>query len=78
MTLPDAVAELDARGLICPLPVLKARKLLKAMASGSLLRVLTTDPGAPRDFEHFCTTTGVALVDLDDRGDHVAITLRQA
>ncbi len=53
---------LDARGLKCPLPVLKARKALKEVAAGGLLRVLATDPGAPADFEHFCRTTGCTLV----------------
>lgn len=72
----DAVL-LDARGLICPLPVLKARKLLKSVAPGGVLRVLATDPGAPKDFEHFCATTGVILVACDTREDHVEITLRQ-
>ncbi len=72
----DAVL-LDARGLICPLPVLKARKLLKSVAPGGVLRVLATDPGAPKDFEHFCATTGVILVARDAREDHVEIILRQ-
>ncbi len=53
---------LDAKGLKCPLPVLKARKALKDVAPGGLLRVLATDPGAVKDFEHFCKTTGCRLV----------------
>ena len=72
----DAIL-LDARGLLCPLPVLKARKLLKGLAPGGVLRVLATDPGAPKDFEHFCATTGIILIAQDDREDHVEITLRQ-
>lgn len=77
MSEADGAVLLDARGLICPLPVLKARKLLKSVAPGGALRVLVTDPGAPKDFEHFCATTGVILVALDPRADHVEITLRQ-
>ena len=73
----DDTLLLDARGLICPLPVLKARKVMKGLAAGDLLRVLAPDPGAPKDFEHFCATTGVILVGLEPRDDHVEITLRQ-
>jgi tRNA 2-thiouridine synthesizing protein A len=54
---------LDARGLKCPLPVLKARKAMKDVAPGALLTVLSTDPGAPKDFEHFCEVTGHELVE---------------
>ncbi len=53
-----ADATLDATGLLCPLPVLKARRALKPLAPGAVLEVLATDPGAVRDFEHFCRTTG--------------------
>ena len=52
---------LDTKGLRCPLPVLKARKVLKGMPQGSVLRVLATDPGAVKDFENFCKTTGNRL-----------------
>lgn len=54
---------LDARGLKCPLPVLKARKAMKEVAPGALLTVLSTDPGASKDFEHFCEVTGHELVE---------------
>ena len=53
---------LDAKGLLCPLPVLKARKALKGMAAGEVLEVLATDPGAVKDFAAFCRTTGYELV----------------
>jgi len=69
---------LDARGMICPLPVLKARKRLKSAAPGSILLVQVTDPGAPKDFEHFCATTGVKLVSIAVFPNHTEITLRQA
>lgn len=58
---------LDARDLKCPLPVLKARKAMKSLPAGGVLRVLATDPGAPADFQHFCDTTGHRLI---SRGDH--------
>jgi tRNA 2-thiouridine synthesizing protein A len=53
---------LDAKGLLCPLPVLKARRALKEVEPGGILRVLATDPGAVKDFEAFCRTTGNELV----------------
>jgi tRNA 2-thiouridine synthesizing protein A len=53
---------LDTKGLKCPLPVLKARKALRDVPQGSVLRVLATDPGAAKDFEHFCKTTGHRLL----------------
>ena len=69
--------ELDARGLKCPLPVLKARKALKTIPPGEVLTVLATDPGAPGDFVHFCQTTGNELVGTEDAGDHTRIALRR-
>jgi tRNA 2-thiouridine synthesizing protein A len=53
---------LDAKGLKCPLPVLKARKAMKQIAAGGVLRVLATDPGAVGDFQHFCEVTGNRLL----------------
>ncbi len=53
----------DARGLKCPIPVLKARKLIKELAVGDILEVDTTDCGAPKDFAHFCDMTGHKLLD---------------
>jgi tRNA 2-thiouridine synthesizing protein A len=57
---------LDARGLRCPLPVLKARKALKELADGDILHVLATDPGAVKDFEAFCRTTGHRLIEFHE------------
>ena len=53
---------LDAQGLKCPLPVLKARKAMRNLPEGGVLRVLATDPGAAKDFEHFCEVTGHRLL----------------
>jgi len=69
---------LDASGLRCPLPVLKARKALRAMAAGEELTVLATDPGAPGDFRAFCATTGDALVSLSETGGTSTIVIRKA
>ena len=54
---------LDAKGLNCPLPILKARKALKEVPSGGTLEVLATDPGSVADFEAFCRQTGNELVE---------------
>ncbi|MFT3802741.1 MAG: sulfurtransferase TusA family protein [Burkholderiaceae bacterium] len=59
-------AEVDARGLNCPLPILKAKKALSTLASGQVLKVLATDPGSVRDFNAFARQTGNALVRVDE------------
>jgi tRNA 2-thiouridine synthesizing protein A len=58
----DFQKELDARGLNCPLPILKTKKALAEMASGDVLRVMATDPGALRDFQAFAKQTGNELL----------------
>lgn len=62
---------LDATGLLCPLPVLKARRALRTVPAGGILRVLATDPGAVQDFEHFCQTTGCQLIESSQEADGV-------
>jgi len=54
---------LDVKGLNCPLPILRAKKALKDVPIGGTLLVLATDPGAVKDFEAFCRTTGNELVE---------------
>ena len=54
---------LDAKGLNCPLPILKARKALQDVPPGGTLEVLSTDPGSVADFQAFCRQTGNELVD---------------
>ena len=53
---------LDAQGLKCPLPVLRARKFIKSLKIGEELKVLATDPAAPKDFEVFCEQSGQEFV----------------
>lgn len=55
--------QLDLSGLNCPLPILRAKKALATMDSGTVLEVIATDPGAPKDFEAFCRQTGNALLE---------------
>jgi len=54
---------LDAKGLNCPLPILKARKALKEVPAGGTLEILATDPGAVADFQAFCRQTGNELIE---------------
>jgi tRNA 2-thiouridine synthesizing protein A len=54
---------LDVKGLNCPLPILRAKKALKDVPPGGTLKVLATDPGAVKDFEAFCRTTGNQLIE---------------
>jgi tRNA 2-thiouridine synthesizing protein A len=55
--------EVDARGLMCPLPILRAKKALADMESGQILKVLATDPGSQRDFAAFAKQTGNEIVE---------------
>ncbi len=59
-------ADLDARGLLCPLPVLKARKRLGALVSGQVLRMQADDPAAIVDVPHFCAEAGHQMLSCDD------------
>ena len=58
--------ELDARGLNCPLPILRAKKTLNRMNRGEVLKIMATDPGSVKDFEAFATQTGNELLDSSE------------
>lgn len=58
--------ELDARGLNCPLPILRTKKTLSDMTSGQVLKILATDPGSAKDFQAFAKQTGNALLSADE------------
>jgi tRNA 2-thiouridine synthesizing protein A len=60
--------ELDASGLNCPLPILRAKKSLTAMESGKVLHIIATDPGSVRDFEAFTKQTGNELMQSNEEG----------
>ena len=60
---------LDAKGLNCPLPIIKAKKMLKSLPEGDLLNIESTDPGSVADFAAFCRQTGNELVSSDANGD---------
>lgn len=69
--------DLDARGLNCPLPILRARQALRAMQSGQILRIVATDPGSAQDFKLFAQQTGHALLDLSQVGGEYTILMRK-
>ena len=73
----DIVKEVDARGLNCPLPILKAKKALAELQSGELLKVLSTDGGALRDFQAFAKQTGNELVEQQTVGKEFVHILRR-
>ncbi len=68
----------DARGLLCPLPVLKLRKKLQSVPSGTLLQLLVTDPAAVVDVPHFCMESGHELVKINDDGTSTTYSVRKA
>jgi len=64
--------QLDAAGLLCPLPVLKARKRLEGLKSGEILRLIATDPASVIDVPHFCTEQGHELLSQEaSDGRHI-------
>lgn len=72
-----AEAELDARHLICPMPVLRARKALMALAAGDVLLLRATDPASRRDVPAFCAATGHVLLDVEEGADEIRYRIRK-
>jgi tRNA 2-thiouridine synthesizing protein A len=66
--MPNVDREVDARGLNCPLPVLRTKKTLNDMKSGEVVRIVATDPGSVRDFEAFSRQTGNVLLEHGETG----------
>jgi tRNA 2-thiouridine synthesizing protein A len=69
---------LDAKGLNCPLPILKARKALKGVAAGETLEILSTDPGSIADFQAFCRQTGNELLESSSDDSVYRFLIRRA
>ena len=74
----EANQTLDARGLNCPLPILRTRKTLNALQSGETLKVVSTDPGSLKDMVSFCTQTGNALLASQETGGNYEFLIRKA
>jgi tRNA 2-thiouridine synthesizing protein A len=73
----DAEYEIDARGMLCPLPVLKARKALQGMREGAVLRLLATDPASLIDVPHFCAEGGHGLLSVTEAADGKTYVIRR-
>ena len=69
---------LDAKGLNCPLPILKAKKAIKELEAGQVLEVLSTDPGSVADFQAFSRTTGNELLDHSEEGGVYTFHIRKS
>jgi len=68
---------LDAKGLNCPLPILKAKKALKDVPDNGTLEILSTDPGSVADFQAFCRTTGNELLEHGEEGGVYTFLIRK-
>ena len=73
----DTIHQVDARGLACPMPIVKTAQAIATMSSGELLEVLATDPGSTKDFVAWSRTTGHALVEQDEEGGVFRFLLRR-
>lgn len=69
--------EVDAKGLNCPLPILKAKKALSSVDSGQVVKIISTDPASRRDFEAFARQTGNAIVAQDQAGSTFTFFLKR-
>ena len=75
--MADFDLELDARGLNCPLPILRAKKSIQSLSAGQVLRIVATDPGSVKDFEAFCRQTGNLLLDSQQQGAEYRFDIRK-
>ena len=71
-------SELDAKGLNCPLPILRAKKAIAALASGQTLKIEATDPGSVKDFEAFCKQTGNELLSSAEEGGNFVFFIKKS
>ncbi len=69
--------ELDARGLVCPLPILRTKKSLSEMTSGETLKIIATDPGAVIDLQVFAEQTGNSLLSMSETDDEFIFVLQK-
>ncbi|MGV6858628.1 MAG: sulfurtransferase TusA family protein [bacterium] len=71
-------ADLDTRGLNCPLPILKTRKAIAALEQGEVLKVTATDPGSVKDMSSFCQQTGHDLVETEEAAGEYVFLIRKS
>ncbi len=70
--------ELDASGLNCPLPILRAKKAITSLSAGQVLRIIATDPGSVKDFEAFCKQTGNELLESGEEGGKFVFLIKKS
>ncbi|NOR52175.1 MAG: SirA family protein [Gammaproteobacteria bacterium] len=70
--------ELDASGLNCPLPILRAKKAISSLTEGQVLRIIATDPGSVKDFEAFCKQTGNELLESGEEGGKFVFLIKKS
>jgi tRNA 2-thiouridine synthesizing protein A len=75
--MSNTAQEHDARGLNCPLPILRAKKAINGLQHGQVLRVRATDPGAVKDFDAYCKQTGNELVFSEQNGGEYVFQIRK-
>jgi tRNA 2-thiouridine synthesizing protein A len=76
--MADFDSELDASGLNCPLPILRAKKTLNGLESGQVLHVIATDPGSVKDFDAFAKQTGNELMESKEEGGKFHFLIKKA
>ncbi|MGD8955691.1 MAG: sulfurtransferase TusA family protein [Chromatiaceae bacterium] len=76
--MADFDEELDASGLNCPLPILRAKKTLVGMEAGKILHIIATDPGSVKDFEAFARQTGNELIESKEEGGKFLFLIKKA
>jgi tRNA 2-thiouridine synthesizing protein A len=76
--MTDPLHTLDARGLNCPLPILRTKKAINALESGEVLEVASTDPGSVKDMTAFCKQTGHALLSSNEDSGSYVFLIRKA
>ena len=74
----NATQTLDTRGMNCPLPILRTKKTLSAMAAGEILAITATDPGSLKDMQAFCTQTGHQLISSSANQGEFEFLIRKA
>jgi len=68
--------QLDARRLLCPLPVIRTQERVEGMGAGDVLEVVCTDPGARHDIPAWCRVNGHQVIGIEERGDELVITVQ--
>ena len=75
--MSDFDSELDASGLNCPLPILRAKKAIAGLENGQTLKIIATDPGSVKDFEAFCKQTGNELLSSGEEGGKFVFMIKK-